>query len=310
MTNSNLLPDNARLAVLFGGEGSERDVSLNSGAQVIAGFKTLGIEPVAIDVPTHQLADAIKSERITHAFIALHGGDGENGTVQALLRSLGVCFTGSDTLGCAIAMDKQRSKLIWQGAGIPTANFVVVDRRSDWSDVKALLGEKVMIKPSREGSSVGMAVVTNADDFRTAVDQAARFDDEILAERWISGNEYTVAILGDQTLPMIRLKTNHVFYDYDAKYLSDDTEYLCPCGLDAEQEQEIRAVALKAYRLLGCSGWGRVDVMTEDDGSYFLLEANTSPGMTDHSLVPIAAAADGMDFKQLVGRILELSVTP
>ena len=298
------------IAVLFGGESSERPVSLNSGAAVLQAFAALGQEVVPLDVKTADLADAIKQHNIKHCFIALHGGDGEDGTVQAILRSLGVTFTGSDTLGCAIAMDKQRTKLVWQGAGIPTANFVAVDAQSTWADVSGLLGTKMMIKPSNEGSSIGMSLVDSAASFVSAMTLALQYDCDVIAERWLSGKEYTVAILGEQVLPMIRLQpaATAAFYDYHAKYQSNDTQYLCPCGLPPEREQAIGRVALQAFKLVGCKGWGRIDVMEDGDGQFYLLEANTAPGMTDHSLVPMAAKAVGLSFPALVATIFNLSV--
>lgn len=295
------------VAVLFGGESSEREVSLKSGESVIKAFSSLGQDVIGLDVKTSELARAIVENNIKHCFIALHGGDGEDGTVQAILRSLGVTFTGSDTLGCAIAMDKQRSKLIWQAAGIETADFLIVDEHSSWSDVEATLGAKMMIKPANEGSSIGMSVVISEQSFNDAMAVALQFDSQIIAEKWIEGNEYTVAIVGGATLPIVRLKTDNSFYDYKAKYQSNDTQYIIPCGLNATEEKNIQAVALKAFELLGCKGWGRIDVMTDNDG-FYLLEANTSPGMTDHSLVPMAAAAEDYDFPALVAKIFNLSL--
>jgi D-alanine-D-alanine ligase len=299
---------NKKIALLYGGESSEREVSLSSGAAVQQALEALGLSVVAIDVKIATLAEQLLREKIEHCFIALHGGFGEDGTVQALLNSLGISYTGSNVLGCALAMDKQRTKLLWQGAGIATAAFVSVDAASKWADVSASIGSKMMIKPACEGSSIGMSLVENEAEFNEAMALALRYDTDVIAEKWISGNEYTVAILGDVALPMIRLKTDHRFYDYEAKYQSNDTQYICPCGLDEKVEQEIQQQALQAFKLLGCSGWGRVDVMTEADGSYYFLEANTVPGMTDHSLVPMAAKATGKNFTQLVAEILALSM--
>ena len=298
------------IAVLFGGESSEREVSLNSGKAVINAFKALQQDVIALDVKTVDLAAEIKQHNVQHVFIALHGGDGENGTVQALLSTLGVSYTGSSMQGCAIAMDKYRTKLIWQAAGIATADFLLVDGQSSWKDVQARLGNKMMIKPANEGSSIGMSVVEDEASFTQAMTMAMKFDSLIIAEKWIDGNEYTVAIVGDDALPMIRLKTDHNFYDYEAKYQTNDTQYIIPCGLDADIESAIQKEALKAFKVLACNGWGRIDVMTDkgDDSQYYLLEANTSPGMTDHSLVPMSAAAIGKSFNALVAEIFNLSL--
>lgn len=296
------------IAVLLGGESSEREVSLKSGNAVIAAFRHLGVDVVAIDVPTAELASALRANDIAHCFVVLHGGDGEDGTVQALLDSLGITFTGSDMLGCAIGMDKYRTKLLWRGAGIPTADFMAVTATTSWQAVEAQLGGKVMIKPAHEGSSIGMAVVDSAGSFSNAMADALRYDSQVIAEKWITGREYTVAILNGKALPMIRLQTSHAFYDYEAKYQSDDTQYICPCGLAAEDEARVQEIAVRAFDLLGCKGWGRIDVMQDADGSFYLLEVNTVPGMTDHSLVPMAAKAAGMSFDELVANIFNLSL--
>lgn len=296
------------IAVLYGGESSEREVSLQSGRAVINAFNKLGLEVFELDVPTSELVDTIRKHNIKHCFIALHGGAGENGQVQAILESLGVTYTGSGVLGCAIAMDKQRTKLLWRGANIPTANFLLVDANSKWQDIVNVLGSKMMLKPSSEGSSIGMSIVDSEESFKKAVNYALQYDADVIAEKWIQGEEYTVALLGDETLPMIRLKTNNSFYDYEAKYQSDETQYICPCGLSVEEESYVQSIALSAFKVLGCSGWGRIDVMRDNDGSFYLLEANTVPGMTSHSLVPMAAAAKGINFEQLIMNIFNLSL--
>lgn len=297
-----------RIAVLFGGESAEREVSLVSGKAVIDAFGRLGIDVSPLDVKTAELPAVIREQAIRHCFIALHGGAGENGQVQALMQSLGVSYTGSGVLGCAIAMDKHRTKLLWKGAGIPTADFVVIDENSVWEDVQKNLGNKMMMKPSNEGSSIGMSLVDSESSFYEAVRLARKYDMDVIAEKWIAGAEYTVAILGDQVLPMIRLETENRFYDYEAKYISNDTRYLCPCGLSVADESFVQALALKAFRLLGCQGWGRIDVMRDTDGQFYLLEANTVPGMTSHSLVPMAAAAMGFSFEDLVATIFNQSL--
>ena len=296
------------IAVLFGGESSEREVSMLSGKAVLEAFKHLGVDVVPLDVKTAELPSALVEHDIRHCFIALHGGAGENGQVQALLQSLEITYTGSGVLGCAIGMDKHRTKLLWKGAGIPTADFVVIEQSSRWEDVRTILGDKMMMKPSNEGSSIGMSIVDSEVSFNEAVRLAHRYDTDVIAEKWISGAEYTVAILGNEALPMIRLKTANTFYDYDAKYISNETQYLCPSGLSDDEESEVQAMAVKAFHLLGCSGWGRVDVMKDADGKFYLLEANTVPGMTSHSLVPMAAAAKGLNFDDLVASIFNMSL--
>ncbi|NRB41440.1 MAG: D-alanine--D-alanine ligase [Pseudomonadales bacterium] len=297
------------IAVLFGGESSEREVSLNSGKAVINAFADLGQDVIGLDIKTADIAASISEKNIKHVFIALHGGAGENGTVQALLSTLKVTYTGSSMQGCAIAMDKYRTKLIWQAAGIATADFMLVDGLSQWVDVRAKLGNKMMIKPANEGSSIGMSVVEDESSFIKAMAIALEYDALIIAEKWIEGNEYTVAIVAGVALPMIRLKTDNHFYDYEAKYETNDTQYIVPCGLDKDVETQIQQEALKAFSLLACTGWGRIDVMTNNcDAAYYFLEANTSPGMTDHSLVPMAAEATGKSFSVLVADIFNLSL--
>ncbi len=297
------------IAVLYGGQSAEREVSLKSGAAVLNAFDQLDQPVIAIDVKTSELITEIKKQGVKHCFIALHGGDGEDGTVQALLKSEGISYTGSDMASSAIAMDKYRTKLIWQAADISTAKFMLVDNKTKWSDVEFALGNKMMIKPANEGSSIGMSVVKDEKSFEQAMVLALQYDSLIIAEKWIEGSEYTVAIVADKAMPMIQLKTNNSFYDYEAKYETNDTEYLLPCGLPKEVEQSIQAEALKAFNVLGCSGWGRIDVMIDEDEQFYFLEANTSPGMTDHSLVPMAAAAADMSFHHLVAHVLNLSLS-
>lgn len=296
-----------KVAVLYGGESSERAVSLKSGEAILAAFKRQGVEVVAIDCTLKNLAQRLQSHEIEHCFIALHGGAGEDGTVQAVLQSLGISYTGSGMLGCAIAMDKHKTKLLWQGAGIKTAAFMKVNRQTSWQEVSQRLGTMFMIKPAHEGSSIGMSKVENAEQFEKAMSLALQYDGEIIAEKWLAGSEYTIAILGDKALPIIKLCTDHRFYDFEAKYESDDTQYLCPCGLDEHTEARIQQEALTAFKALGCSGWGRIDVMQDDKGEFYFLEANTVPGMTDHSLVPMAAKATGIGFDDLVTTILQQS---
>lgn len=297
-----------KVALLYGGSSSEREVSLKSGAAVLAAFKALNIEVVGIDCHFEQLAEQLKAHDIRHVFNILHGGYGENGQLQALLESMGITYTGSGVLACALAMDKYRSKLLWRGAGLPTADFVLLQPESQWQDVAAKLGNKMMIKPANEGSSIGMAVAENAQEFEQALAEAFRYDKVVIAEKWLAGAEFTVAILADKALPLIRLETDSRFYDYQAKYLSNDTRYICPCGLPVEVEQQVQTIALQAFEVLGCIGWGRIDVMQDNKGDFYLLEANTVPGMTDHSLVPMAAKAFGLNFDDLVAEIFKHSL--
>ena len=292
-----------RVGVLFGGLSSEREVSLQSGSAVYQALLAAGVDAVAIDLGSNAI-DQIRGAKIDRAFIALHGQGGEDGRVQALLEFMGIPFTGSGVEASSLAMDKLLSKQLWCGIGLPTPPFAVLTADSDWPSVLADLGGEVMVKPAHEGSSIGMAKVTDADDLRAAYDNAAGYDATVLAERLVVGGEYTVAILDGEALPAIKLETDNTFYDYDAKYISDDTRYLCPCGLSADKEAELKRLALQAFASLGCAGWGRVDVMADQDGNFYLLEANTVPGMTSHSLVPMAAKAQGLSFEQLVVRII------
>lgn len=305
------MPDN--VAVLLGGTSAEREVSLNSGAAVLAALRESGIAAAAFD-PREQDVTQLKALGFEKVFIALHGRGGEDGTLQGLLELLDIPYTGSGVMASAISMDKQRSKLLWQGAGLPVAPWVAVTRRqfaAGLSDEQqqsiAALGLPVIIKPSREGSSVGMSKVSEICALNDALALAFQHDDEVLIEKWLSGPEYTIAVVGEEILPSIRIQPAGVFYDYEAKYLSDETQYFCPGSKDPAQEAQMRALAQKAWENLGCSGWGRIDVMQDSDGQFYLLEANTSPGMTSHSLVPMAARQAGISFPQLVVRILDLA---
>ncbi|NDJ58924.1 D-alanine--D-alanine ligase [Enterobacteriaceae bacterium 4M9] len=299
-----------KVAVLLGGSSAEREVSLQSGSAVLAGLREAGVEAYAVD-PRETPVTALKEEGYDKVFIALHGRGGEDGTMQAMLEYQGLPYTGSGVMASAITMDKMRTKLLWQGAGLPVANSVALNSRDGFSAEAALqvaaLGMPVIVKPSREGSSVGMSKVDTADNLAEALELAFKHDDEVLVEKWMTGPEYTVAVLGDEILPSIRIQPAGVFYDYEAKYLSDDTQYFCPAGLSDEKEAALAALARKAWQVLGCSGWGRVDVMQDSDGEFYLLEVNTAPGMTSHSLVPMAARQAGMSFSQLVVRIVELA---
>jgi len=295
--------DFGKVAVLMGGQSAEREISLQSGQAVLSALRRQNVNVQSVDVGPDVMAQLLR-EGFDRAFVALHGRGGEDGVIQGALETIGLPYTGSGVPGSALGMDKYRCKLLWQGLGLPTADFVMLQGESDL-EAAAALGFPLMIKPSHEGSSIGMARVENRDELQSAWQEAAQYDAEVMAEKWITGAEFTVAILGDEALPLIRLETPHTFYDYAAKYEADNTSYLCPCGLKKKQEQEIQALALRAFRSVDARGWGRVDLMQDEDGRFLLLEINTAPGMTDHSLVPMAARARGIEFDQLVWRILE-----
>jgi D-alanine-D-alanine ligase len=293
-----------KVAVLMGGRSAEREISLKSGTMVLNALTKSGVDAHAFD-PRDSGLEALKAQRFERAFIALHGRFGEDGTVQGALEYLGIPYTGSGVMASALAMDKWRTKLLWRAAGLPTPAYELINVRTDPAGLAARLGLPLMVKPAREGSSIGMSKVTSIEKIAPARELAARYDDIVIAERFIEGMELTAGILGEQPLPLIRLETPREFYDYQAKYFADDTRYICPCGLPAAQEQSIQQAALEAFRVLGCSGWGRVDAMLDRGGGLHLLEVNTIPGMTDHSLVPMAARACGISFEDLCVRILE-----
>ncbi|MEH0832058.1 D-alanine--D-alanine ligase [Pectobacterium cacticida] len=302
-----------KVAVLLGGTSAERDVSLLSGQAVLAGLKEAGIDAYAVD-PRDFCVTTLKEQGFSTVFIALHGRGGEDGTLQGVLEFLGLPYTGSGVMASALTMDKLRTKQVWQAVGLPVSPYVALDRRQySQTTIDTLLakfthlGLPLIVKPSREGSSVGMSKVDTFSELPAALEEAFRHDDDVLVEKWLSGPEYTVAILGDEVLPSIRIQPAGTFYDYEAKYLSDDTQYFCPSGLPDEQERSLADLAIAAYRAVGCRGWGRVDFMQDNDGVFYLLEVNTSPGMTNHSLVPMAARQHGLTFSQLVVKILELA---
>jgi len=302
-----------KVAVLFGGTSAEREVSLHSGAAVLAGLQEAGIDAHAIDTKDFDVTQ-LKQQGFEKVFIALHGRGGEDGTLQGTLEQIGLPYTGSGVMASALTMDKFRTKLVWQALGLPVAPFVALNRKQldrvgqgPIAAKIAELGLPLIVKPSREGSSVGMSKVSSAEELIPALEEGFRHDDNVLIEKWLSGPEYTVAIIGDNVMPSIRIQPAGVFYDYQAKYISDETQYFCPSGLSVEQEKQLSEIALHAYLALDCSGWGRVDVMQDSDGRFNLLEVNTSPGMTSHSLVPMAAKHAGLSFSQLVARILELA---
>jgi len=292
-----------RVAVLFGGSSAERAVSLKSGAAVLAALQAAGVDAYGIDAGP-QLAEQLLSERPDRVFIALHGRGGEDGSLQGLLESLRIPYTGSGVMASAIGMDKLRTKQIWQSLGLPTPAYAMLRDGEQCAEIVERLGTPLIIKPLHEGSSIGMAKADSLQQLQDAWQGAQSYDSEALVEQWIQGAEFTVAVLDGQALPPIRLRTPHTFYDYEAKYQANDTQYLCPCGLPPEQEAQLKALSLRAFEAVGCKGWGRVDVMQDEQGNFYLLEVNTVPGMTDHSLVPMAAKATGLSFADLVLAIL------
>jgi D-alanine-D-alanine ligase len=292
------------IAVLLGGLSAEREVSLQSGATVLAALQALGYDVRTVDPADDDWIVQLKP--VSLAFNALHGPGGEDGVMQGALEALGIAYTGSGVLGSALAMDKKRSKQLWQGIGLSTGGFVTLRGDTDWQAVIDQFG-KVFVKPACEGSSIGMTAADSAIELLAAYETAARYSGEVIAEQYIDGPEYTVAVLGDESLPAIRMETQNEFYDYEAKYLSDETRYHCPCGLSDGEEEQLSHLALQAFHSLGCLAWGRVDFMRDSDGRFYILEVNTIPGMTSHSLVPMAAAAAGLSIEMLVQRIVEHS---
>lgn len=302
---------NEKIAVLYGGNSAEREVSLRSGKAVANGLTQAGFTQISlIDTQNFELS-TLKTMGITRVFIALHGKGGEDGTLQGALEFLGIPYTGSGVLGSALAMDKVRCKQIWRSLGYPTADFVVV-HKADFNkeqsvEILTSLGGKAMVKPSTEGSSIGMAIAKNADELSAALINAFNYDEQVLVEAWIDGLEFTVGILGTTALPAIHMETPNEFYDYQAKYQSTTTQYHCPCGLEPSVENELQALAVKAFKAVNAKGWGRVDFMLNKQGKWQLLEVNTVPGMTETSLVPKAAKVAGYSFSELVTAILGLS---
>ena len=298
-----------KVAVLMGGVSAERDVSLVSGAAVLAALQELGIDAHEIDATPNNIGQ-LQAQGFDRAFVVLHGRWGEDGVVQGALEAIGMPYTGSGVLACALAMDKVRTKQIWQQMGLPTADDKVLQSADDLNGLIEQLGLPLFLKPAREGSSVGVAKVSNKEELEGAFKAAAAVGDDVLAERFIGGAELTVAILNSEALPIIELRTNNEFYDYQAKYESDETQYLCPAELPIKLEDEIKDLSLRAFKALDCAVWGRVDLMLDDDQQPLLLEVNTVPGMTNHSLVPMAAAAAGIDFNALVYSILATTLSP
>ena len=295
-----------KVAVLLGGKSAEREVSLKSGGMVLAALRKKGVDAHPFDPKEKDLLELVK-ERFQRVFIALHGGFGEDGTVQGVLEWLGIPYTGSGVLASALAMDKVRTKRLWAAEGLPTAAYAVLGRDTNLKAVAKKLGVPLFVKPASEGSSVGMTKVKKAGDLEEAYALAVNYDPVVIAEKFIDGAELTAAILGERVLPIIRIETPREFYDYEAKYIANDTRYLIPCGVSEKKEKELQAICLKAFRSLGCRGWGRVDLMLDKRGRPYLLEVNTSPGMTDHSLVPMAARAVGISYEDLCVQVLEMA---
>lgn len=296
-----------KVAVLMGGKSAEREISLLSGNAVLAALQRRHIDAHGIDVGDDLLM-VLERGGFDRVFVVLHGRGGEDGTLQGALELLGLPYTGSGVLASALGMDKWRSKLVWQAAGLPVPDCALLDAGTDFAAVATRLGLPLFVKPASEGSSIGVSKVKNAAELRAAYETAARYDRLVLAERYIGGGEYTVPVLAGQALPVIRIVPATEFYDYEAKYFRDDTRYLCPCGLAPAKEAELQALALRAFAVLGGRGWGRIDILLGTDERPYVLEANTVPGMTSHSLVPMAARQADIDFDALCVRILEISV--
>lgn len=299
-----------KVAVLFGGSSAEREISLKSGNAVLAALRGKGVDAHAFDPARRPLAE-LKAEGFERVFLILHGRGGEDGTAQGALELMGIPYTGSGVMASAVGMDKWRSKLLWRGAGLPVPDYALLEADSDFAAVERQLGLPLFVKPANEGSSVGISKVKSPGGLAAAYAEAAKHDSLVLAERFLGGGEYTVGVLGEgrslRALPVVKIEPASEFYDYEAKYFRDDTRYLCPCGLPPEREAAMQDLARRAFTVLGCRGWARVDVLLDDDGKPYLLEINTAPGMTDHSLVPMAARTAGLDFPDLCLQVLELA---
>ena len=300
-----------KIAVLLGGTSAEREVSLNSGKAVLVALLNQGYDAHPIDPKEYNVAN-LKKDGFNRVFNILHGRGGEDGTMQGLLEQIGLPYTGCGVMASALTMDKMRTKMLWKAFGLPVADMEVVTRETfselDAQAVVEKLGLPLMVKPSLEGSSVGLTKVKAVDELKSAVEYALKFDNTILIEEWLAGDELTVPVLDSQVLPAIRIVPEGEFYDYNAKYISDNTQYFCPAGLTSEREQELAILVKRAYDAVGCRGWSRIDVMCDAKGDFRLVEVNTNPGMTSHSLFPKSAASVGISFEQLVVKILELSV--
>jgi D-alanine-D-alanine ligase len=294
-----------KVAVMFGGKSAEREISLKSGGAVLAALLRQGVDAKAFDPAKQELSELKGFDR---AFNALHGRYGEDGTIQGALELMEIPYTGSGVMASSVGMDKWRTKLLWKVLHIATPDFEVVNAQSDYAAIEKKLGLPLFVKPANEGSSIGITKVKQKGGLQPAWILACRADPLVIAEQFIGGGEYTVGILGETPLPIVRIIPKNEFYDYEAKYLRNDTEYLCPCGLCAEKEAQIQAEALQAFRAVGCKGWGRVDFLMDEQGKHYFLEVNTSPGMTDHSLVPMAAKAASISFDELVIKILSMTL--
>lgn len=305
--SQNLTAKFGKVAVLYGGWAAERPVSLKSGAAVLAGLQASGVDAHGIDVDRN-IIKTLQDGGFDRVFNILHGAGGEDGVLQGALEILGLPYTGCGVMASAISMDKLMTKRVWAGAGLPTPAYRVLTAATDFDAVIAELGLPLMVKPATEGSSIGMSKVKAAADLAGAYHKAAECSAVVIAEQWITGAEYTAGIVAGESLPLIRLEVPGEFYDYEAKYISNDTRYFCPCGLDAAEEQAMQVLAQQAFAAVGGRGWGRVDLMRDAQGKAWLIEVNTNPGMTDHSLVPMGARAIGMDFNALVVRILETTL--
>lgn len=292
-----------KVAVLMGGQSSEREISLLSGTAVLEALLRKGVDAQAVDPQEDDLC-RLKTQGFARAFIALHGAGGENGCIQGLLESIGLPYTGSGVMASALAMDKTRSKQLWQVHDLPTPPAIELTAAGNWKQIEAELGLPLIVKPVHEGSSMGIVKITAADQLAAAWQEAARFDARVMIERFVSGTELTVAFLGERILPAIRIEAPDGNYDYENKYFNDETRYFCPAGLDDQAEQKLNDITRRAVQALGASGWGRVDLIRDESGKFWLLELNTAPGMTSHSLVPMAAKAVGMDFDALCCNIL------
>jgi len=292
-----------KVAVLLGGRSAEREISLLSGNAVLSALRESNVDVYPFD-PAERGLFELQQEKFDRVFIALHGRFGEDGTVQGGLETMRIPYTGSGVMASALAMDKWRTKLIWQATGIPTPKYLLIDEKSNWNEVADKLGLPLIVKPVHEGSTLGLTKVNAIDQLATAYELAARYDDAVIAEEFVDGQELAAAVLGDRALPLIRIEAPQGNYDYQNKYFTDETKYFCPSGIDADKESEIQAATLKAFSVLGCRGWGRADVILRANGGFSFLEMNTSPGMTNHSLVPMAAREAQMDFADLCLQIL------
>jgi D-alanine-D-alanine ligase len=297
-----LSDDFGKVAVLMGGDSNERAVSLLSGEAVLHALKRLGINAEAFD-PLSRDINEIQS--YNRAFIALHGRGGEDGSMQAFLKSKNIAYTGSDSLSSAIGMDKLKTKLLWRSLNISTPDFLQVTEKTSYEEIMSAIGVPFFIKPSNEGSSIGIDKIKNEKQYQDAFLKTSKIDANVIVEKFVDGEEFTVAIVNDKTLPVIKIKPSNEFYDYQAKYIKDDTQYICPSGIEKQKEVSISKEALQAFKIIGCSSWGRVDFMMDKQGRHYFIEVNTSPGMTSHSLVPMAAKEAGINFDQLVLEILK-----